>query len=196
MSTSAVLLVMGLLLLAYMVFIYNKLISQKNQYLNAFSQIDVQLQRRYELIPNLVEIASKYLSHERETLTAVVEARNQAKTCSKAASASPENLQLMNALANAENTLGSAMGKLNIVMEDYPELQANESLQALHEELSSTENRVGYARQAYSDAVMHYNISREEFPALFIAKLFSFEEANLFEMEEHVNSAPVNVSFA
>lgn len=169
------------LLLAYGVMVYNRLVTHRNRFRNAFSQIEVQLQRRYELIPNLVEIANKYVSHEKETLTAVIEARNQASKACDAAAANPDNSGLVGALAQAEQTLGNAMGKFNMVMEDYPELKADESLRDLHDELTSTENRVTYARQAYSDSVMRYNTEREQFPAVVVANTCNFKEADLFE---------------
>jgi len=138
----------------YGVVVFNGLVSRRNQFKNAFSQIDVQLQRRYELIPGLIEIAKKYISHENETLTAVVKARNNASDCCEKAAQHPEDSSLVGALAQAEQVLGNAMGKFNLVMEDYPELKADESLRDLHDQLTSTENRVAYARQAYSDSVM------------------------------------------
>jgi len=195
MSLATIMLIVFGLLVAYAVMIYNRLITHKNRFKNAFSQIDVQLQRRYELIPNLVEIASKYVSHEKETLTAVIEARNQASKACEQASANPEQTGLVGALAKAEQTLGNAMGKLNVVMEDYPELKADETLRDLHDELTSTENRVGYARQAYSDAVMRYNTEREQFPAVVVANTCNFKEADLFEAANDAVHEPVKVSF-
>lgn len=194
MGAGAIVLIVALLLAAYCVMIYNRLITQKNRFMNAFSQIDVQLQRRYELIPNLVEIANKYIAHEKETLTAVIEARNTASKACQAASANPQESGLVGALAQAEQSLGNAMGKLNVVMEDYPELKADESLRDLHDELTSTENRVSYARQAYSDAVMRYNIDREQFPAVVIANSCNFGEADLFEAANEAIYEPVKVS--
>jgi len=196
MGLGTILLIVGGLLAAYFVLVYNRLITHKNRFMNAFSQIDVQLQRRYELIPNLVEIAGKYVSHEKETLTAVIEARNQASSACKAASANPQESGLVGALAQAEQTLGNAMGKLNVVMEDYPELKADETLRDLHDELTSTENRVTYARQAYSDAVMRYNTEREQFPAVVVASTCNFGEAELFEATNKDVNKPVKVSFA
>jgi len=175
--------------------IYNRLISHKNRFKNAFSQIDVQLQRRYELIPNLVEIARKYISHEQDTLTAVVEARNQASKACQEASKNPDQSGVVGALAKAEQTLGNAMGKFNMVIEDYPELKADETMRDLHDELTSTENRVSYARQAYSDAVMRYNTEREQFPAVIVANTCNFTEADLFEAANDEVHRPVKVSF-
>ncbi len=196
MSSTTVMLIIALLVAAFAVMIYNRLISLKNRFLNAFSQIDVQLQRRYELIPNLVEIASKYVSHENETLTAVIEARNQASDRCKDAAENPQDASLIGALAKAEQSLGNAMSKFNVVMEDYPELKADESLRDLHEELTSTENRVSFARQAYSDAVMQYNTEREKFPANLVASAFAMKEADLFEADSTEIRKPVKVSFA
>lgn len=195
MSVGAISLIVAILLLAYAVMVYNRLVTHKNRFKNAFSQIDVQLQRRYELIPNLVEVASKYVSHEKETLTAVVEARNQASKACEKASQNPDQSGLVGALAQAEQTLGNAMGKFNMVIEDYPELKADETLRDLHDELSSTENRVAYARQAYSDAVMRYNTEREQFPAVIVANSCNFNEADLFEAANDEVHQPVKVSF-
>ena len=179
------------LMVAYFVMVYNRLVTHRNRFKNAFSQIDVQLQRRYELIPNLVEIAKKYVTHEKETLTAVIEARNRASDACDAASANPDKSGLVGALAQAEQILGNAMSKLNMVMEDYPELNADESLRDLHDELISTDNRVAYARQAYSDSVMRYNTECEQFPAFVVANTCNFNKAELFEAaNEAVYNAP------
>ncbi|MFK8079703.1 MAG: LemA family protein [Granulosicoccus sp.] len=195
MSSSILLLIIiGLSLLAGTV-LYNRLISLRNRFLNAFSQIDVQLQRRYELIPNLVETAAAYMKHENETLTAVTEARNTASdSCSKAAK-DPADSSLVGALANAEKTLNSAMGKFNMVMENYPELKADAQMRDLHEELTSTENRVAFSRQAYSDAVMQYNTAREQFPTVLVAAVFSFKNGDLFEIPDEEMKKAVKVSF-
>jgi len=191
MGIGTIALIIFALAAAYFIMVYNRLVTHKNRFKNAFSQIEVQLQRRYELIPNLVEIANKYVSHEKETLTAVIEARNQASKACEAAAANPDKSGLVGALAQAEQTLGNAMGKFNMVMEDYPELKADESLRDLHDELVSTENRVTYARQAYSDSVMRYNTEREQFPAVVVANTCNFNEADLFEAaNEAVYEAP------
>lgn len=195
MGLGTIALIVVVLVVAYAVMVYNRLITHKNRFKNAFSQIDVQLQRRYELIPNLVEIASKYVTHEKETLTAVIEARNQASKACEDASANPDKSGLVGALAKAEQTLGNAMGKLNVVMEDYPELKADETLRDLHDELTTTENRVTYARQAYSDAVMRYNTEREQFPAVIVANTCNFNEADLFEAANDAVHEPIKVSF-
>lgn len=196
MSAGFILVVAALALLGLGVWLYNRLVSLRNRHLNAFSQIDVQLQRRHELIPNLVETARAYLDHERETLTAVTEARDTAESRRREAAAAPSDGARVGALAAAEGALGAAMGRLNVVMEAYPELVANERLSELHAELASTENRVGFARQAYSDAVMRYNVAREQFPALIVAALCRFAEAVPFELEEPAMRRAVKVSFA
>jgi LemA protein len=178
------------------VLIYNRLISLRNRYLNGFSQIEVQLQRRYELIPNLVDTARAYMKHERETLLEVTRARDTAAACCKAAAQNPKDPSLMGQLASADNLLTRAMGGLNVVMENYPELKADAQMRDLTEELAHTENRVAYARQAYSDAVMDYNIAREQFPAVLIAGVCNFTQAQLFEAEDPNMKLGVKVSFA
>jgi len=194
--TTTILTLILVAIIAYLVLIYNRLVTLRNRHANSFSQIDVQLQRRYELIPNLVEIAKEYMAHERETLTAVMQARNGADDCRKAASASPEKPEKVHALANAEAQLGGAMGRFNMVMEDYPDLKADERMSELHHELASTENRVGFARQAYSDAGMEYNTSCEQFPNVLVARMFAFQKADLFELEVKEARDAVKVSFA
>ncbi len=196
MGVGTVALIVAVLVAAYFVMVYNRLVTHRNRFKNAFSQIDVQLQRRYELIPNLVEVANKYVKHEKETLTAVMDARNQASKACKEASANPDKSGLVGALAQAEQTLGNAMGKFNMVMEAYPELKADESLRDLHDELTTTENRVGYSRQAYSDAVMRYNTEREQFPAVIVANTCSFLEADLFEAANEEIREPIKVAFS
>lgn len=178
-----------------LIVLYNRLVALRNRWRNAFSQIDVQLQRRYELIPNLVETARAYLTHERETLTAVTEARNGAEQQRQRASQQTD-AGAIGALAAAEQQVAGALGRFNLVMEAYPELKADERLSELHADLASTENRVGFARQAYSDAVMRYNIGIEQFPAVIVARLFGFEEAALFEADDPVMREAVTVSFA
>jgi len=192
--------VISLLLLACVaiagIVIFNRLVTLRNRTLNGFSQIEVQLTRRYELIPNLVETAKAYMAHESETLTAVTQARNEASERCEAASSHPENASLVNALASAEGKLSSAMGRFNMVMENYPELKADGQMRDLGEELASTENRVTFARQAYSDAVMIYNTACEQFPAVIVAKLCSFKPGDLFQAEEPEVKQAVKVSFA
>ena len=163
---------------------YNRLIRLKNIIANAFSQIDVQLKRRYDLIPNLVEAAKKYLSHERETLEAVITARNQAKSASDTARARPTNALAVTTLAVAEQALSSSLGQLFALNEAYPELKADETIRDLSEELTSTENKVGFARQAFNDAVLDYNNAQGQFPAVLVARLFSFAPSAMLQATE------------
>lgn len=169
----------------YVIRIFNTLVALKNRLQNAFAQIEVQLKRRYDLIPNLVEATKAYLSHERETLEAVISARNEALAGLKAAAAHPESAQAMSKLASAEGMLQSALGKLNVAVEAYPELKANESIQQLKEELTSTENRVAFARQAFNDSVMEYNTYRQSFPHNLFAPTFGHKkDAAMLEFED------------
>ena len=196
MSTGLIVLLIVLAVGVAAVLIYNRLISLRNRSLNGFSQIEVQLQRRYELIPNLVAIASAYMEYEEQTLTAVTLARNNASEKCDAASENPQDPSLVAALASADSALTNAMGRMNMVIESYPEIKADAQMRELHEELSSTENRVAYARQAYSDAVMEYNTAREQFPAVVVANTCSFKEAELFEAQDPEMRQAVKVSFA
>ncbi|MES2917280.1 MAG: LemA family protein [Pseudomonadota bacterium] len=179
----------------FFVGVFNGLVTRRNRFKNAFAQIDVQLQRRYELIPNLVETAKAYLSHEKETLTNVIAARNQAASAARAVAGAPESAALMEKLGQAEGVLGGALSRLMVVSEAYPELKANETMQQLMEEMSSTENRVGFARQAFNDAVMEYNIQREKFPNFFIAGAFGFQQAAQLEIPDVEARKPVRVAF-
>lgn len=163
---------------------YNRLVRLKNTIANAFGQIDVQLKRRYDLIPNLVEAAKKYLSHERETLEAVINARNQAKSASDAVRSRPANALAMTTLAVAEQALTNSLGRLFALNEAYPELKADETIRALSEELTSTENKVTFARQAFNDAVLDYNNAQGQFPAVLIAKAFSFAPSAMLQATE------------
>ncbi|MDI6795671.1 MAG: LemA family protein, partial [Desulfatibacillaceae bacterium] len=172
-----VLLFLIIVLAVYGVAIYNRLVRLKNRYENAFAQIDVQLNRRYDLIPNLVETAKAYLKHERETLEAVIAARNTALSASKKAAASPGSPEAMKGLNQAEGQLTGAMGRLLAVAENYPDLKANQTMSQLMEELTSTENKVAFARQAYNDSVMTYNTGRQTFPDALLAGPFGFKEA-------------------
>ena len=165
---------------------YNRLVRLKNIIANAFGQIDVQLKRRYDLIPNLVEAAKKYLSHERETLEAVITARNQAKSASDVVRSRPANALAVTTLAVAEQALSSSLGQLFALNEAYPELKADETIQGLSEELTSTENKVAFARQAFNDAVLDYNDAQGQFPAVLIAKLFSFAPSAMLQATESV----------
>ena len=172
------------LLVFWSVGAYNRLVRLKNIIANAFGQIDVQLKRRYELIPNLVEAAKKYLSHERETLEAVIAARNQAKSASDVARSRPANAVAVTTLAVAEQALSSSLGQLFALSEAYPELKADQTIRDLSEELTSTENKVTFARQAFNDAVLDYNNAQGQFPAVLVAKLFSFAPSAVLQATE------------
>lgn len=181
----------------WVVSIYNKLVALKNRFQNAFAQIEVQLKRRYDLIPNLVETAKGYMSHERETLEAVIAARNQAMAGLQAAAADPSNASAIKELASAEGMLGGALGRLNVVMEAYPDLKANQNMMQLTEELTTTENKVAFARQAYNDQVTEYNVYRQSFPPVLFAGFFGHpDDAELLEFEDsaEIQAAP-QVSF-
>ncbi len=171
-------------LIVWVVAIYNGLVALRNRFKNAFSQIDVQLKRRYDLIPNLVETAKGYIKHERETLEAVIRARNAALTAAQAAGANPGNPAAMQQLGQAEGALTGVLGRLFALAEAYPDLKANQNMLALQEELTSTENKVAFARQSFNDAVMAYNIRRESFPANVLAGMFGFGAAELMQATE------------
>ena len=176
--------------------IYNGLVALRNRFRNAFAQIDVQLRRRYDLIPNLVETVKRYLDHERQTLEAVVQARGNAVAAAQRAAAAPGEPAAMQALAQAEGALGASLGRLLAGFESYPDLRGNESVATLQEELSSTENKVAFARQAYNDGVMAYNTARESFPAVMVAGALGFQAAELFEIKDESERAAPKVSFA
>src|SRR5262245_15173862 len=192
---SWILLALIVLLVLFLISVYNRLVSARNAYKNAFAQIDVQLTRRYDLIPNLVETVKGYLKHERETLEAVIRARNSAVTGLRAAAANPGDAAAIQQLAGAETALSGALGRLFAVAEAYPDLKANQNMMQLSEELTSTENKVAFARQAYNDSVMQYNTSREVFPNNLIANSFGFTPAQLLEIEGAEKRAAPKVSF-
>ena len=185
-----------LVLVMIIVGMYNRLVGLRNRFKNAFAQIDVQLKRRYDLIPNLVETAKGYLKHERETLEAVIAARNVAATASARAAANPADAAAVKELSGAESNLGGVLGRLFAVAEAYPDLKANQNMLALMEELTSTENKVSFARQAYNDAVMVYNTARETFPTVLIANSFGFGPAQLFEIQAPAEREAPKVQFA
>ena len=184
MIALVVLLAIVLLLVLWVVGIYNRLVSLRNRFKNAFMQIDVQLKRRYDLIPNLVETAKAYMKHERETLEAVIGARNSAVAANAKASSDPADAAAMQQMAAAEGALNQTLGRLFALSESYPELKANQNMMQLTEELTSTENRIAFARQAYNDSVMEYNTSAEQFPGSVIAGMFSFKPAELLQSTE------------
>ncbi|PIV33707.1 MAG: hypothetical protein COS34_06265 [Lysobacterales bacterium CG02_land_8_20_14_3_00_62_12] len=175
--------------------IYNGLIRGRRGFENAFAQIDVQLTRRYDLIPNLVEIAKGYMAHERDTLEAVIKARNQAVSGLKNAQANPGDAVAMQGLAGAEGQLAGALGRLFALSEAYPDLKANQNMMQLSEELTSTENKVAFSRQAFNDAVMNYNVGREMFPNTIIAGLFNFKEATMLKIEDEAKRVAPQVKF-
>jgi LemA protein len=183
-------------LLVFVISIYNRLVALRNRFKNAFAQIDVQLKRRYDLIPNLVETAKGYLQHERNTLEAVIAARNAASAASARAAQTPGDPNAMKQLAGAEAALTGTLGRFFALAEAYPDLKANQSMSRLMEELTSTENKVAFARQSYNDSVMAYNTSRESFPTNLIAGPFNFGPAQLFEIEKPEQKEAPKVSFS
>ncbi|MFO0907863.1 MAG: LemA family protein [Isosphaeraceae bacterium] len=187
---------LALLIAMFVAGIYNRLVALRNRYKNAFSQIDVQLKRRNDLIPNLVETVKGYMQHEKGTLEAVIQARNAAVNAGKAAAASPGDASAMAGLATAEGALNGALGRLFALAEAYPDLKANQNMLALQEELGSTENKIAFSRQAYNDAVMQYNTARETFPNVVVANFLNFTEARLFEVESEKERQAPKVSFS
>jgi LemA protein len=187
----ALLLVLGL----WVAGIYNSLVALRNRFKNAFAQIDVQLKRRYDLIPNLVETAKGYLKHERETLEAVIKARNIAAAAAQSAAANPADANAVRSLATAETGLAGALSRLMVVSEQYPDLKANQNMMQLTEELTSTENKIAFARQAYNDSVMTYNTTRETFPNVIFAGMFGFLPAELFKVEDPTERNAPKVQF-
>ena len=191
----AALLAVAIVIALWATGIYNSLVSLRNRFKNAFAQIDVQLKRRYDLIPNLVETAKGYLKHEHETLEDVTKARNIAYAASQAAAANPADSNAVKGLVSAEGGLAGALSRLMVVAEQYPDLKANQNMMQLTEELTSTENKVAFARQAYNDSVMQYNTSRETFPNVFLAGMFGFLPAELFHVEDPTERNAPKVSF-
>jgi len=190
-----ILLVLLVVVAFYAVGVFNGLVGARNNYKNAFAQIDVQLTRRYDLIPNLVEVAKGYMKHERETLEAVITARNSAVSGLAAAKSNPGDPNAMQQLGGAENVLTQTLGRLFALSEAYPDLKANQNMMQLSEELSSTENKVAFARQAYNDAVMTYNNRREMFPCSVVANMFQFQPAELLKIEYDTKREAPKVSF-
>lgn len=195
MITLLLIAVLAVIVAFYVASVYNRLVTMRNRFKNAFAQIDVQLKRRYDLIPNLVETSKGYIKHERETLEAVTAARNQASTAARSAAANPADAGAIQGLMGAEATLTGALGRLFAVVEAYPDLKANQNMMLLMEELSSTENKVSFARQAYNDSVMVYNTTRETFPTLLIAGPFGFTVAQLFEITAPAEREAPKVKF-
>jgi len=195
MSMGWIILIIVVGVVLFAITIYNRLVTSRNRYKNAFAQIDVQLTRRHDLIPNLVETAKGYMKHERETLEAVINARNTAVAGLKEAAADPSDPEAMKRLAQAEQGLSGALGRLFALSEAYPDLKANENMMQLSEELTTTENKVAFSRQAYNDSVMEYNTLRESFPNNFFAGWFNFRAAELLEIEDEAKREVPKVSF-
>ncbi len=195
MWPTIIILVIIAVLIISLIKIYNRLVSLRNRFKNAFAQIDVQLKRRYDLIPNLVETAKGYIKHERETLEAVINARNQAAEAGQQAAQNPGDPESMQKLMGAEAGLTGTLGRLFALVENYPDLKANQNMMQLSEELTSTENKVAFARQAFNDAVMKYNTEREKFPAVLVANSLGFQPAEFFEIKEPEQREAVQVSF-
>ena len=195
MTSAIIFLVVVVLLVAIVAGIYNRLVALRNRFKNAFAQIDVQLKRRYDLIPNLVETAKGYIKHERETLEAVVSARNQASAARAGAAASPGDPDAMKGLLGAETALTGALGRLMAVVEAYPDLKADQQMSQLMEELTSTENKVAFSRQSYNDSVMVYNTACQTFPNVLIANPMGFKQAMLFEIDAPEQREAPKVSF-
>jgi len=191
-----VIVVLALFIGLFVVGVYNKRVTMRNRYKNAYAQIDVQLKRRYDLIPNLVETAKGYIKHERETLEAVTKARNIAYVASQSAASNPGDAGAVKNLAAAESGLGSALSRLMVVSEQYPDLKANQNMMQLTEELTSTENKISFARQAYNDSVMTYNTDREVFPSNVLAGMFNFGPAELFVIDKPEQKDAPKVSFS
>lgn len=193
--TLLVILAVFLILAFGIIGIYNRLVTLRNRFKNAFAQIDVQLKRRYDLIPNLVETAKGYMKHERETLEAVIQARNAASDANKKAAAHPEDPNAVKNLMGAEAGLTGTLGRLFALSEAYPDLKANQNMMQLTEELTSTENKISFARQAFNDSVMAYNTTRETFPTNILSGMFNFQEAQLFEIDRAQEGQAPKISF-
>jgi LemA protein len=199
---NSALIVLGVLFLLVVILglwavgIYNGLVTLRNRFKNAFAQIDVQLKRRYDLIPNLVETAKGYLKHERETLEAVIKARNIAAAAAQTAAANPADASAVRGLMSAEAGLGGALSRLMVVSEQYPDLKANQNMMQLTEELTSTENKISFARQAYNDSVMTYNTQRETFPSVLLAGALGFQPAELFKIDDPTERNAPKVQFS
>lgn len=195
MTALIILVVLLIVVIAWSIGIYNKLVDLRNRFKNAFAQIDVQLKRRYDLIPNLVETAKSYMKHERETLEGVIQARNQAQQAEQKAAAQPDDPNAMRNLMGAEQTLTGSLGKLFALSENYPDLKANQNMMQLTEELTSTENKIAFARQAFNDSVMTYNTYREQFPNTIFAGAFGFTQAQQFLIDKPEEREAPKVSF-
>jgi LemA protein len=191
-----VLLVIVVLLAFFVIGAYNRLVSLRNRFKNAFAQIDVQLKRRYDLIPNLVEVAKTYMKHERETLEAVIAARNSAAAAEQKVAADPTDAGAMQGLIAAERGLGGVLGRFFALSEAYPDLKADKNMRQLTEELTSTENKVAFARQSYNDSVTQYNTARESFPTNILAGMFGFDDAPLLLIEDEREREAPRVSFS
>ena len=191
----AVLLVVGFFVLLFFISIYNGLVARRNRFKNGYGQIDVQLKRRYDLIPNLVESVKGYMAHEKGTLEAVISARNQAANASAKAAANPGDPEAMKTLMVAESSLGGTLGRLFALSEAYPDLKANQNMMQLQEELTSTENKVGFSRQAFNDSIMDYNIYRETFPNVIVAGMTGFVTAQQFTLENPTEREAPKVKF-
>ena len=196
MTSALVFLVVVVGFIAWVASMYNRLVGLRNRFKNAFAQIDVQLKRRYDLIPNLVETAKGYMKHERETLEAVVNARNQAASASEQAAQSPGDPNSMQGLAGAETALTGALGRMFALVESYPDLKANQNMAQLMEELTTTENKIAFSRQAYNDSVMVYNTQCSVFPSVIIANSMGFQQAELFEIDDPAEKEAPKVSFS
>ncbi|MEX2527263.1 MAG: LemA family protein [Gemmatimonadota bacterium] len=195
MGPFLILIIVAVAIFGFGIVLYNRLVTLRERYKNAFAQIDVQLKRRYDLIPNLVEVAKGYMSHERETLEAVIQARNQAQQAGQAAAANPGDPAAMQGLMGAEQALTGAMGKFFALSEAYPDLKANQNMAQLQEELSTTENRIAFSRQAYNDAVMTYNTARATVPTNIVANSFRFGPAEFFEIDAEEERQAPKISF-